>query len=339
MATDTLLVTGGAGFVGSHAVRELVDRGFDIVVADNLNQGHIAAVHPKVELVQIDLADRAALGRLFERRKLSGVMHFAASSLVGESMAKPFLYLRDNVVNALNLIECCVEHDVKRFVLSSTANLFGLPDRIPIDEDAAIDPGSPYGESKYAIERALLWADRVHGLRSACLRYFNAAGAHPDGSLGEDHHPETHLIPLVLDAAAGRRPHIEIYGTDYPTPDGTCIRDYVHICDLAVAHALVLDVLKERSCRYNLGNGRGYSVREVIAAVRRVTGCDLLVREGGRRPGDPPVLVASSNRIRTELGWVPRFPELETIVAHAWGWRRRNPAGYDRSNEERRNIQ
>lgn len=337
ITSDTLLVTGGAGFVGSHAVRELVDRGFRIVVVDNLNQGHLAAVHPKAELAQIDLADRATLKRLFERHRFSAVLHFAANSLVGESMTRPFLYLRDNVVNAMNLVELCIEHGVKRFVLSSTANLFGNPKTVPIDEDAAIEPGSPYGESKHAIERVLAWADQLHGLRSACLRYFNAAGAHPDGSLGEDHQPETHLIPLVLDAAAGRRPHIEIYGTDYPTPDGTCIRDYVHVCDLAVAHALVLDVLNKRSCRYNLGNGKGYSVREVIAAARRVTGCDFSVREGERRPGDPPVLVASSGRIRAELGWTPKYPDLESIVAHAWGWRRQNPAGYDdRPNEKRR---
>jgi UDP-glucose 4-epimerase len=339
MTGETLLVTGGAGFVGSHTVRELVDRGFRVVVVDNLKQGHRAAVHPKAELVELDLADKPGLKRLFESRTFTGVLHFAANSLVGESMTQPFLYLRDNVVNAMNLVELCIEHEVKRFVLSSTANLFGNPKVVPIDEDAPVDPGSPYGESKYAIERILAWADQLYGLRYACLRYFNAAGAHPDGSLGEDHQPETHLIPLVLDAAAGRRSHIEIYGTDYPTPDGTCIRDYVHVCDLAVAHALVLDALKHRSCRYNLGNGKGYSVREVIETVRRVTGCDFSVKEGERRPGDPPVLVASSGRIRADLGWIPQYPDLESIVAHAWGWRRQNPAGYDdRPNDKRRRV-
>ncbi len=328
MSGETILVTGGAGFVGSHAVRELVDRGFRVVVADDLSLGHRSAVHPQASLAIIDLGDRAALAPLFEQHRFFAVLHFASRSLVGESMAHPFRYLRDNVVNALNLIELCVEKGVQRFVLSSTANLFGEPDAMPIAEGARIEPGSPYGESKNLIERILLWADRVHGLRSACLRYFNAAGAHPDGSLGEDHQPETHLIPLVLDAAAGRRPHIEIFGTDYDTPDGTCVRDYIHVCDLAVAHALVLDLLAERSCRFNLGNGKGYSVREVIGAAGRVTGKVIPVREGPRRPGDPPALVASSALIHKELGWTPRFADLETIVRHAWAWRQSHPGGY-----------
>ncbi len=328
MSGEAILVTGGAGFVGSHAVRELVDRGFRVVVADDLSLGHRAAVHPQATLAVLDLGDRAALARLFEAHGFFAVMHFASKSLVGESMAYPFRYLRDNVVNALNLVELCVEKGVKRFVLSSTANLFGEPDVMPIDEAARIEPGSPYGESKHLIERILLWADRIHDVRSACLRYFNAAGAHPDGSLGEDHQPETHLIPLVLDAAAGRRSHIEIFGSDYPTPDGTCIRDYIHVCDLAVAHALVLDLLGERSCRFNLGNGTGYSVREVIDAATRVTGKAIPVREGARRPGDPPALVAGSALIRKELGWSPRFADLETIVRHAWAWRQSHPQGY-----------
>lgn len=328
MSGETILVTGGAGFVGSHAVRELVDRGFRVVVVDDLSLGHRAAVHPSATLVTLDLADRAALARLFESHRFFAVLHFASRSLVGESMTHPFRYLRDNVVNALNLIELCVDSGVKRFVLSSTANLFGEPDGAPIDETARIEPGSPYGESKHLIERILLWADRVHGLRSACLRYFNAAGAHPDGSLGEDHAPETHLIPLVLDAAAGRRSHIEIFGTDYDTPDGTCIRDYIHVCDLAVAHALVLDLLAERSCRFNLGNGKGYSVRQVIDAAARVTGRSIPVKEGPRRAGDPPALVAASALINKELGWKPRFGDLETIVRHAWAWRQGHPGGY-----------
>lgn len=326
--TQTILVTGGAGYVGSHCVAELLDRGHRVVVLDNLSQGHRAAVPDAAEFVQADLSDRAALAWLFAGRHFDAVLHFAARSLVGESMREPHVYLHDNVVNALNLIQAAVRAGVGKMVLSSTANLFGTPERMPIDEDTPIDPGSPYGESKFMIERALHWADRCHGLRSACLRYFNAAGAHPAGRLGEDHAPETHLIPLVLDAAAGRRTHIEIFGDDYPTPDGTCVRDYIHVCDLADAHLRVLDTLETRSCRYNLGNGRGYSVREVIDSVERVTGKRVPVRVGPRRPGDPPVLIASSARIRTELGWTPRFPELDGIVRTAWDWRRRHPDGY-----------
>ncbi|HSK39887.1 MAG TPA: UDP-glucose 4-epimerase GalE [Arenibaculum sp.] len=325
---SSILVTGGAGFVGSHCVAELVERGLHVIVFDNLQQGHRAAVPPGAEFVEGDLADRAALAWLFGGHHFDAVLHFAARSLVGESMRDPHAYLHDNVVNALNLIQAAVRTGVRKIVLSSTANLFGTPESMPIDEDAAIDPGSPYGESKFIIERMLHWADRCHGLRSACLRYFNAAGAHPGGLLGEDHSPETHLIPLVLDAAAGRRPHIEIFGDDYPTPDGTCVRDYVHVCDLADAHIRVFDLLEERSCRYNLGNGTGYSVRQVIETAERVTGRTVPVRVGARRPGDPPVLIASSERIRTELGWQPRFPDLETIIGTAWEWRQRHPYGY-----------
>jgi UDP-glucose 4-epimerase len=261
------------------------------------------------------------------------VLHFASLSLVGESMREPYRYLAENTRNGVALIEAAVAHGVKRFVLSSTAALFGAPTTIPIPEQEPIDPGSPYGESKAWLERALVWAERIHGLRSACLRYFNAAGADPGGRLGEDHRPETHLIPLVLDAAAGRRPPLTVFGDDYPTPDGTCIRDYIHVADLADAHLLALDALAVRSVRYNLGNGTGHSVREVIAAAERVTGRRVPHTVGPRRAGDPPVLVASSQRIREELGWTPRYPKLETIIAHAWAWRQANPDGYRRSRE------
>jgi UDP-glucose 4-epimerase len=325
---ETVLVTGGAGFVGSHCVAELVARGFSVVVFDNLQQGHLGAVPQEAEFMEGDLANPAALERLFSAFRFDAVLHFASNSLVGESMRNPHLYLHDNVVNALNLVQAAVENGVRKFVLSSTANLFGMPDRMPIDENTEIDPGSPYGESKFMIERILHWANRVHGMNSACLRYFNAAGAHPDGHLGEDHDPETHLIPLVLDVAAGKRSHIEIFGDNYPTHDGTCIRDYIHVSDLADAHVRVLPALESRSCRYNLGNGRGYTVREVIETSARVTGRDIAVKVGARRPGDPPVLIASSERIRKDLGWEPRFPDLETIIRHAWGWRCRNPYGY-----------
>jgi UDP-glucose 4-epimerase len=326
---ETVLVTGGAGYVGSHAVRELLDRGYAVVVLDDLSQGHREAVPRDVPLVEASLLDAAAVARTFEDHRLDAVMHFAARSLVGESMENPWRYLRDNVVAALNLIEATVRAGVGRFVLSSTANLFGTPKGDgPIDEDADITPGSPYGESKQSIERILFWADRVYGLRSACLRYFNAAGAHPDADLGEDHAPETHLIPIVLDVARGTRSSVTIFGEDYPTPDGTCIRDYVHVCDLADAHIRVLERLREKSCVYNLGNGAGYSVREVIETARRVTGHPIPAIVGARRPGDPAFLVASSARARSELGWTPRFASLDTIVGTAWQFKERRPHGF-----------
>jgi UDP-glucose 4-epimerase len=303
-------------------------RGYTVVILDNLQQGHRQAVPAGVTFVEGDLADKPLLDKLFKAHKFDGILHFAANSLVGESMKLPFKYIGDNVTNALNLIQAAVDHGVKKFVLSSTANLFGDPERVPIDETSKIDPGSPYGESKFIVERLLYWADQIHGLRYACLRYFNAAGAHPDGSLGEDHDPETHLIPIVLDAAMGKRTHVEIFGSDYDTPDGTCVRDYIHVCDLADAHVRVLDKLTRESCRYNLGNGKGYSVKEVIDMARKVTGKKIEVRLGQRRAGDPPTLVASSERIRQELGWTPRFADLETIIRTAWEWRRRHDNGY-----------
>ena len=326
--TQRFLVTGGAGYVGSHLVLALAERGHDVTVIDDLRQGHRAAVPPGVKLVVADLADTAAVEAVLADGPWHAVFHFAALSLVGESMRAPFRYLLENATNGIRLIDLCVRHGVRRFVLSSTANLFGTPEVIPIAEDAPIDPGSPYGESKRMIERALVWADRVHGLRSACLRYFNAAGADPAGRLGEDHDPETHLIPLAIDAALGRRAELQVFGTDYPTRDGTCIRDYIHVCDLAEAHLAVLARLDQASVTYNLGNGEGASVREVIAAVAAVTGRAVPHRMAPRRPGDPPVLVASSARLRAETGWTPRFPALHDIVRSAAAWREAHPAGY-----------
>ncbi len=322
------LVTGGAGFVGSHVVLALAERGDELIVLDNLRQGHRAAVPDGVKLVEADLADAAAVDAALAAGSWDGVLHFAALSLVGESMRLPFRYLIENGLNGIRLIEGCVRHRVPRFVLSSTANLFGTPDTVPIAEEARLDPGSPYGESKWMIERALLWAGRVHGLRSGCLRYFNAAGADPGGRIGEDHSPETHLIPLAIDAALGRRPPLDVFGTDYPTPDGTCIRDYVHVSDLADAHLRALERLEHGSVTYNLGNGAGYSVLEVIATVERVTGCKVPHVLGPRRAGDPAVLVASAERIRSETGWRPRFARLDDIVSTAYAWRRAHPAGY-----------
>ncbi len=321
-----ILVTGGAGYIGSVVVESLVARGHDVTVLDNLSQGHRAAVHPGARFVQGDLSDPRAARGVLAGGGFDAVMHFASNTLVGESMAEPFKYLGDNVVNGLNLLRAAVENGAGRFILSSTANLFDKPRRQPIDEEEDIVPGSPYGESKFMLERVLHWLDRVHGLRYASLRYFNAAGA--TAERGEDHAPETHLIPLVLQVALGQRERVEIYGHDYPTPDGTCVRDYIHVVDLAEAHILALESLDQGSRTYNLGNGQGYSVHQVIDTARQVTGHPIPTVDGPRRPGDPPVLVASSERIRRELGWKPRYPALRDIIQTAWDWHRTHPAGY-----------
>ncbi|MDE2514653.1 MAG: UDP-glucose 4-epimerase GalE [Rhodospirillales bacterium] len=325
-----ILVTGGAGYVGSHAVLALRARGADVVVLDNLRQGHAAAVPAGVRLIEGDIGDAALLDPLLGEG-FDAVLHFAALSLVGESMQKPMLYLRANAAAGMVLIEACLRHQVGRFVLSSTANLFAGGDA-PLDEAAAIDPGSPYGESKWMLERALTWAGRTRGLKSVALRYFNAAGADPDGRLGEDHDPETHLIPLAIDAALGRRPELAIFGTDYPTPDGTCIRDYVHVSDLAEAHVRALERLaaapEGAALAYNLGTGHGHSVRAVLAAVGRVAGRAVPAQEAPRRAGDPAILVASAARFMAETGWAPRFGDLDTIVATAHAWRVAHPGGY-----------
>ncbi len=323
-----ILVTGGAGFVGSHTVAALLDRGDAVTVLDDLSTGHRAAVLPGARLVVADLADRTAVDAVLADGPWDAVLHFAALSLVGASMQDPLGYLGTNIGNGIGLIDACVRHGVRRFVLSSTAALFGAAGSGPIGEDDAVVPGSPYGESKWALERALLWADRVHGLRSAALRYFNAAGADPGGRLGEDHRPETHLIPLVIDAALGRRDALSIFGTDYDTPDGTCIRDYVHVTDLADAHLRALERLEQGSVVYNLGSGSGHSIRAVVQAVERVGGRKVPVRLAGRRPGDPAVLIAASARIARETGWAPRFGTLEAIVETALAWRAAHPDGY-----------
>ena len=322
------LITGGAGFVGSHLVAALLDRGDDCVVIDNLRTGHRGAVLPGARLVEADIADRAKLRDVLEDGPWDAVFHFAARSLVGESMREPFTYFRENASVGTGLIEACVKAGVKRFVFSSTAALFGKPERMPIDEDAAIAPLSPYGESKYFVERVLAWADQVHGLRSACLRYFNAAGADPSGRLGEDHDPETHLIPLVIDAALGRRAELAVYGTDYPTPDGTCIRDYVHVTDLADAHLRALDLLDHRSVAFNVGTGGGNTVLEVVRSVERVSGLRVPFRTGERRAGDPTALIADPGRLRTATGWQPRLAALDDIVRTAFAWREAHPHGF-----------
>jgi UDP-glucose 4-epimerase len=321
-----ILVTGGAGYIGSIVVEELVRAGEEVVVFDDLSQGHRAAVHPAAVLVPGDLADRAAVDALMRTHRPDAVMHFASRTLVGESMQQPFLYLRDNVVCGANLFECAIAYGVRRIILSSTANLFGNPEHVPIGEDELIRPGSPYGESKHMLERMLHWLDEIHGCRHACLRYFNACGASDER--GEHHVPETHLIPIVLKVALGQRDRITVFGDDYDTPDGTCVRDYVHVVDLARAHILALHALDRGSRTYNLGIGNGFSVQQVIDAARAITGHPIPADVGPRRPGDPGVLVAASDRIRSELGWQPAFTELGAMIESAWRWHRANPHGY-----------
>lgn len=312
-----ILVTGGAGYIGSVTVEQLIAEGHKVTVFDSLYKGHAEAVHPDATFVQADLADKAAIAKALGDNQVEAVMHFAADSLVGESVQKPAKYFRNNVINTLNLLEAMQEAGVGRFVLSSTAAVYGEPESTPIKEDARLQPTNPYGESKLAVERFLPWYGGAYGLRWASLRYFNAAGA--SDNYGELHDPETHLIPIVLQAALGKRPYIEVFGDDYPTADGTCIRDYVHVIDLAAAHILALAALEQReSVIYNLGNGQGFSNQQVIEVAREVTGKQIPTKIGPRRPGDPAVLVASSERIRTELGWQPRYPGLGQIIETAW---------------------
>lgn len=326
------LITGGAGFVGSHVALALLDAGHEVVILDNLSTGHQAAIPSGAHFEKADLANAAHISSIIAQGPWDAVLHFAALSLVGDSIVKPYHYLRQNTLTSLNLIEACVQHGVKKFVFSSTAALFGGDDRPPpITDDASIDPGSPYGESKFFIERALLWADRIHGMRHACLRYFNAAGADAKGRLGEDHRPETHLIPLAIDAVLGRRPPLKLFGRDYPTPDGTCIRDYIHVADLADAHIRAIGQLNNHSVTYNLGNGQGFSNMEVIQSVGRIAGRDVPWEWAPRRIGDPSVLVADSSLIKKETGWTPHFTNIDTIVETAYRWRVSHPNGYEGS--------
>lgn len=327
-----ILITGGAGYIGSHAVRLFLSRGHDVHVYDNLAMGHRAAVPPD-RLIVGDLAEPARLDQALVGHRIEAVVHFAALAYVGESVREPARYYQNNFTGTLNLLECLRRNRIARIVFSSTCATYGVPARVPITEDTPQHPINPYGRTKLAVEWALADYAAAYGLGYAALRYFNASGASPDGTIGEDHDPETHLIPLAIWAAMGRRPHIEMFGTDYPTPDGTCIRDYVHVDDLAEAHLLALERLEPgKGLHYNLGTGRGYSVREVIRTVEEVTGKQVPVKEGPRRPGDPPELVAASQKIQRELGWKPRYTELRPIVETAWNWHRTHPRGYqDRS--------
>ncbi|HEU5319037.1 MAG TPA: UDP-glucose 4-epimerase GalE [Chloroflexota bacterium] len=324
-----VLVTGGAGYIGSVIVESLLAQGHDVTVLDSLYKGHREAVQPPAGLVEVDLADRESVRRLLGERSIEAVIHMAADSLVGESMQNPSKYFRNNVVNSVNLAEAMLAEGVKRVVFSSTAAVYGEPERVPITEDVPLAPTNVYGESKLAFERMLAWFDRIHELRWIALRYFNAAGA--TERHGEQHSPESHLIPIVLQVPLGKRENVQLFGTDYPTTDGTCIRDYIHVADLAEAHVLALTALeggRVPSGAYNLGNGTGYSNREVIESCRRVTGHPIPVVEAPRRAGDPAALVASSERIRKDLAWTPRFPEIDQIVESAWRWHERHPNGY-----------
>jgi UDP-glucose 4-epimerase len=324
MSNPTVLVTGGAGYIGSHTVLALKKAGYQVVILDNLIYGHQDLVETvlQVGLIQGDIGDRPLLDKLFADYNIQAVLHFAAFAYVGESVTNPAKYYRNNVASTLNLLEAMVAANIKSFVFSSTCATYGHPQQIPIPEDHPQAPINPYGMSKLMVEQILTDFDQAYGLRSVRLRYFNAAGADPNGQLGEDHNPETHLIPLVLMAALGKREAITIYGTDYKTPDGTCIRDYIHVTDLAQAHVLGLEYLfnQGETAVFNLGNGDGFSVREVINAARRVTGRTIPVEEGFRRAGDPAILIGSADKARKILNWEPRYADLDVILQHAWNW-------------------
>lgn len=319
-----IFVTGGAGYIGSICAELMLNEGHAISIFDNLSEGHRAAIDPRADFVEGDLQDRQSIESALAKSRPDAVMHFAANALVGESMQNPSKYFRNNIAHGLNLLDAMIASDVRRFVFSSTCAIFGPPERVPIDENMPMRPINPYGESKLAFEKILRWYDQIHGLRFVSLRYFNAAGA--SEKFGEDHRCETHLIPNVLKIALGQKPAVEVYGTDYETPDGTCIRDYIHIVDLARAHILALGAKKSEF--YNLGTGGGSSVREVIDCCRRITGRKIDTAEKPRRPGDPPRLIASSEKIKRELGWQPQFQSLDAIIASAWKWHTKFPKGY-----------
>lgn len=322
--SQKILVTGGAGYIGSHACKALAQAGFTPIAYDNLIYGHREAVRWG-PLIEADIADRSRLADTIRRHDIAAVMHFAAFAYVGESMTKPEIYFRNNLVNTIGLLDEMLAAGVRHIVFSSTCATYGTPERVPITEDTPQNPVNPYGESKLMVERALHWYAQAHGITYAALRYFNAAGADPAGEIGEDHSPETHLIPLILDAAIGRRPQIDIYGTDYATPDGTAVRDYIHVQDLAEAHVAAIGHLMRggTSLRLNLGTGAGHSVREVIDTAERVTGRPVPRREVARRPGDPPSLVADPSRAREVLGWTARMSDLDSILRTAWAWHTR----------------
>ena len=320
-----ILVVGGAGYIGSVCAELLLDQGHGVTIFDNLSEGHRRALDPRAEFVEGDLVDRQLIEKTLAKQQPDAVMHFAANALVGESMQNPSKYFRNNIANGLNLLDAMITAGVEKIIFSSTCAIFGPPERVPIDEAMTPRPINPYGESKLAFEKILRWYGEIHGLKFVSLRYFNAAGA--SAKFGEDHRVETHLIPNVLKVALGQKPTVEIFGTDYETPDGTCIRDYIHIVDLARAHILALNATKGDF--YNLGTGGGASVRDVIDSCRKITGRNIDIVEKPRRPGDPPRLIASSEKIKRELGWQPQFQSLDAIIESAWKWHQKFPRGYE----------
>ena len=326
----SILVLGGAGYIGSHTVYKLIDEGFDVVVADNLQTGHIEAVHPDARFYQGNIRDKDFLDDLFGREKIDGVVHFAANSLVAESMRAPLQYYNNNLYGTMVLLEAMVRNGVNNIVFSSTAAVYGEPERVPIMEGDKTQPTNVYGETKLAMENMIRWTAQAHGLKYVALRYFNACGAHVSGQIGEDHSPESHLIPLVLQVPNGKRDKIFMFGDDYPTADGTCVRDYIHVTDLAQAHVLAMKRLMDggESDVFNLGNGVGFSVAEIVERARAVTGHPIPAVVEARRPGDPAVLIASNEKACNELGWKPEFDDIDTIIRTAWEWHKGHPNGY-----------
>lgn len=332
MKTMTILVLGGAGYIGSHTVYELVKEGADVVIADNLETGHIEAVHPDARFYQGDIRDRSFVDSVFEKESIDAVIHFAANSLVGESMVNPLKYYDNNVCGTKVLLESMIAHDVKKIVFSSTAATYGEPEHIPILEDDKTCPTNTYGETKLSMEKMMKWTDVAHGLKYVALRYFNACGAHESGKIGEAHKPETHLIPLILQVPLGQRDHISILGDDYDTKDGTCVRDYIHVTDLAQAHILAVKYLLDgnESNVFNLGNGVGFTVKEVIETAKKATGKEIKAVTEGRRAGDPATLIASSEKAKKILGWKPEHADLEKIISSAWKWHESHPDGFQK---------
>lgn len=327
----TILVLGGAGYIGSHTVYELIENGEDVAIIDNLQTGHIKAVHPKARFYKGDIRNREFLDSVFAKEKIDAVIHFAAYSLVGESMEKPLKYYENNLCGTKILLDSMVANGINKIVFSSTAATYGEPESLPILETDKTEPTNPYGETKLAMEKMFKWVGRAHNINFVSLRYFNACGAHVSGEIGEDHAVETHLIPLILQVPNNKREHIYIFGDDYNTKDGTCIRDYIHVTDLAQAHILAVKYLRNggNSDIFNLGNGIGFSVKEVIETARKVTGHPIPAQISPRRAGDPAKLIASSNKARKNLGWKPEHAELEEIIATAWNWHKKHPNGYN----------
>jgi UDP-glucose 4-epimerase len=326
----SILVCGGAGYIGSHTVHELVNQGKDVIIVDNLQTGHMKAVNPKAKFYKGDIRDAEFLDKVFSENEVEAIIHFAANSLVGESMEKPLLYFNNNVYGMQVLLESMVKHDIKNIVFSSTAAVYGEPKKIPILEDDETNPTNTYGETKLTMEKMMKWVNKAYGITFVSLRYFNACGALLDGSIGEDHFPESHLIPLILQVPLKKRDAITVFGEDYETPDGTCIRDYIHVLDLADAHIKAVDYLQKgnESNIFNLGNGVGFSVKEIIDSAKQATNEDIKVVIGERRAGDPAKLIASNEKARKILGWEPKYTDVKDVIGTAWGWHKNHPDGY-----------